>query len=255
MKRFARFTVFVAVLSGTAAHAQSPAGSWTASTSVVSQYMFRGLRFGGPSLQPMVEYDRGALAAGVWASTPLANRVPGQSDPEIDPFVSYKIAVGDSFSVQPGATLYLFPRAEPSTGFYRSTFEPNLALNYTTHGITLTPKLYYDVVLRGPTYELNAAYALPVKDIGSELDFYASVGRYEWEAGVAQTTPRTRMTGNYWNVTVALPFQISARAKITASVGYAEGWDSTFRQSGFATQRNTQAVGRVVATLGYSVTF
>lgn len=255
MKRLTQWCLSALVFGGAAVHAQSPAGSWTASAAVVSQYMFRGLRFGGPSLQPMVEYDRGALTAGVWASTPLASKVPGQSDPEIDPFVSYKIAASDSLSVQPGATLYLFPRGEPSAGFYRSTFEPNLAVNYTTHGVTLTPKLYYDVVLRGPTYELNAAYALPVKDIGSELDFYASVGRYDWDAGVARTSPHTRMTGNYWNASVTLPFQISARAKISASVGYYEGWDSEFRQAGLPTLKNTQAVGRVVATLGYSLTF
>jgi len=228
---------------------------WMASATVASQYMFRGLRYGGPSLQPMIEYDRGNLSTGVWASTPLANKVPGQSDPEIDPFVSYKVPLNEALSVQPGATVYLFPRAEPDMGFYRATFEPSVALNYTYRGVTVTPKLYYDVVLRGPTYEMNASYALPVKEIGSELDFYASIGAYDWNAGIARTTPRTEMRGNYWNASVSLPFQISANSKITASLGYARGLDSTMRQSGMPTMDNAQAVGRVVGTLGYTVMF
>lgn len=247
---------FLTALWGTLiASAQTEPSSWTGSAVVASQYLFRGLRYGGPSLQPMVEYDHGNLAAGVWANTPLADRVPGQSDPEIDPFASYRIPVGNLASLQPGATLYLFPDAEPARGFYRATFEPNVAFNYTANGVTLTPKLYYDVVLRGPTYELNAAYAVPVKEIGSELDFYASVGAYAWDAAVAQTTPRTRARGNYWNATVTLPFQITARAKLAASIGYAQGWRSTLRQSGLPPRPNALMASRVLVTVGYTVIF
>ena len=67
-----------------AAPAAAPSVTTVFTTSVVSQYMFRGTRLGGPSLQPSLEVDSGNLALGIWASTPLADKVPGQSDPELD---------------------------------------------------------------------------------------------------------------------------------------------------------------------------
>jgi len=203
----------------------------------------------------MVEYDRQNLGVGVWANTPLTNKVPGQSDPEVDPYAWYRWPISEAVSLQPGATVYLFPRAEPANGFYRATVEPNLAVNVTTHGVTFTPKIYYDVALRGPTYELNAAYALPLKEIGSELDFYAAVGEYTWDASVARSQPRTRARGRYGSFTATLPFQISARSKIVASIGYVAGWDATLRAGGGPRVSNALAARRVVATLGYAVTF
>lgn len=230
-------------------------GAWVVTTTAASQYLFRGVRLGGPSLQPMAEYDRGNLALGIWSSFPLANKVPGQSDPEIDPYGSYKFPVNESVSVQPGFTVYTFPRAERRNGFYPGTFEPNLALNVTSGGITFTPKVYYDVVLDGPTYELNAAYAVPVRQIGSELDFYGSVGTYEWRSAIADATPHIKARGDYWSGTVSLPFQVSINAKVLASIGYVKGSNNTFKQATAPKYANPAAVGRVVVTLGYAVTF
>ena len=189
------------------------APKWTITPTVASQYLFRGARLAGPSFQPDVRCDAGDLSIGMWSSFPLRDKVPGQSDPEIDPYGSYRIALGNDLSLQPGLTVYTFPRAEPRNGFYRLTVEPNLALNYTLRGLTLSPKLYYDVVLHGPTYELNAAYALPVRQIGSELDFYATIGTYEWKSAIEDAAPEIKGRGDYWSVNAALPFQVSARLR------------------------------------------
>ena len=97
----------------------------------VNQYMFRGVRLGGPSFEPSVEVDSGNLALGVWTNFPMQDKVPGQSDPEIDPYGSYTIAVNSSVSVVPGFTWYNYPNADTNNGFFKSTFEPNIALNYT----------------------------------------------------------------------------------------------------------------------------
>ena len=64
-------------------------------------------------------------------NTPLSDKVPGQSDPEIDPYGSYTINLGGALDVQPGFTVYTYPRAPLDQGFYHATFEPNLAVNYT----------------------------------------------------------------------------------------------------------------------------
>jgi hypothetical protein len=125
----------------TSARADGPATSVVLTPAFVNQYMFRGSRLGGPSFEPNLEVDSGNLALGVWTNFPMKDRVPGQSAPEIDPYGSYTLAVNDVFSVQPGFTWYNYPNADTSNGFFKSTFEPNIALNYTVSGVKFTPKL------------------------------------------------------------------------------------------------------------------
>jgi uncharacterized protein (TIGR02001 family) len=231
------------------------AASWTVTPAVASQYMFRGVRLAGPSFQPTIQYDRGNGELGAWASFPLQDKVAGQSDPEIDAYGWYKITVSDTVSVQPGFTWYMFLNAEPRNGFYRSTFEPNLAVNWTVSGLTLSPKAYYDVVLRGPTFELNAAYAFPLKTIGSELDFNATVGTYKWDTAIADQAPAVKGWGDYWLASVTLPYQVAANAKVAATVAYTEGSGNYFKPGSLPKFANSAAVGRAVVTISYAVTF
>ncbi len=105
------------------AQTATPAGTWTVTPAVVSQYMFRGVRIGGPSLQPAVEYGQGDLAAGLWANFPLKDKVPGVSDPEFDFYGSYTHSLNATTSVVTGATCYAYPNADKAAGFYQSTVE------------------------------------------------------------------------------------------------------------------------------------
>ncbi|MFI5358317.1 MAG: hypothetical protein ACHQ4G_13380 [Opitutales bacterium] len=232
----------------------APSSSWTVTPAFVSQYMFRGVRLGGPAFEPSVEFDSGNLAIGVWANTPITDKVPGQSDPEIDPYGSYTFTVNDNVSIAPGFTWYNYPRATKSAGFYKATFEPNLAVNLTVGAVKFTPKIYYDVVLKGPTYELNAAYTVPLKDQGTELDFTATVGSYDWTAAAEDTTPAVKNKGTYWLFGVAVPFTVSKDTKIIVGAAYTEGSSNTFEQAGVTT-KNTAAVGRGVFSLSYAITF
>jgi Putative MetA-pathway of phenol degradation len=200
----------------------APSLSWTFTPTYVSTYMFRGQRLGGQSFEPSLEADYGNLAVGIWSNDPINNRakVPGQSDPEIDPYASYTFSLDDSFSIQPGFTWYTYGRAPTNQGFYRQTFEPNLAVNYTLGGLKLTPKLYYDFVLREATYEFNAAYAVPLKDLGTELDFNGAAGYYRG-----------------------------------TDVVNTQGGDASLQTGGSPSVTNTQAVGRGVATVALGFTF
>ncbi len=233
----------------------APSSTWTFTPALVSQYMFRGARLGGFSFQPAVEFDAGNVALGVWSNFPLRNRVPGQSDPEIDPYGSYKIVVSDAFNIQPGFTCYYYPDAIKSNGFYRSTFEPNLALNYTVAGVVLTPKFYYDIVLHGPTCEFNASYALPLKDIGSELDFTASVGTFKWTQAAEDSIPDVKNWGDYWSAGVAVPYQIFRNQKLTVGFLYTKGSGNYLKQGTAPKTQNGAAVGRGVVTVSYAITF
>ncbi|MDB6168983.1 MAG: hypothetical protein JWM88_1847 [Verrucomicrobia bacterium] len=233
----------------------APTSSWVITPTFASQYMFRGVRLGGPSFEPSVEFDSGNLAVGVWANFPIKDKVVGQSDPEYDVYGSYTIALNEASSIVPGFTWYNYPRADKSTGFYKMTFEPSVAFNYTVSGFKITPKLYYDVILKGPTYELTGTFAVPLKDAGTELDFTATIGTYKWTDAVESATPSYKNWGNYWLVGVAAPFQLTKSSKLTLGVAYTKGSDNYFKQTGFPKSQNTGAVGRGVITVSYAVTF
>jgi uncharacterized protein (TIGR02001 family) len=237
--------------------AAPPALDVTLTPTYVSQYMFRGQRLSGQSFQPSVEADYGSWALGVWSSTPIDNeaKVPGQSDPEVDPYGSYTFALNDNLSLQPGFTWYTYPHANPQNGFYRMTFEPNLALNYTVYGLKLTPKFYRDLVLDQNTYELSGTYAVPLKDEGTELDFTGTAGTYEGTHEVDHASPDVKAWGNYWLLGVSAPFQITKNSKLTVGWAYTEGNDAYFKQAGTRKVPNSAAVGRGVATVSYAWTF
>jgi len=233
----------------------APSVSVVVTPAVVSQYMFRGVRLGGPAFEPAVEVDAGNLAVGVWSNFPIKDKVPGQSDPEIDPYGSYTLAVNDSLSVAPGFTWYNYPNADTSNGFYKSTFEPNFALNYTVSGVKFTPKIYYDVVLSGPTYELTVAYTVPLKEIGSELDFTAVGGTYIIDKAAKGASPDVKNWGDYYLVGVGMPFAIGPSGKLTLGVAVTKGSGNFFKQGSAPKAENTAAVGRGVFTISYAYTF
>ncbi|HUL53111.1 MAG TPA: TorF family putative porin [Opitutaceae bacterium] len=222
---------------------------------LVNQYMFRGVRLGGPSFEPTIEVDSGNLALGVWMNFPMKDKVPGQSDPEIDPYGSYTLTVNDALSVAPGFTWYNYPNADTSNGFFKSSFEPNLALNYTVAGVKLTPKVYYDLVLKGPTYEFTLAYAVPLKDIGSELDWTATFGTYIWREAIKDADPAVKNWGNYYLIGVSMPFALSKESKLSIGFAYTKGTSNFIKQGSDPRVENTAAVGRGVVTLSYTYTF
>lgn len=229
--------------------------AWTVTPAIASQYMFRGVRLGGMSFQPAVEAAEKNVAVGVWANVPLEARVPGQSDPEIDLYGSDRVVLSDALSLQPGFTWYTYANAERRNGFYRTTFEPNFAVNYVVQGVTLTPKVYYDLVLEGPTFELNGSYALPLKNIGTEVDFNASAGTYQWKKALADQDPAVKGWGDYWLLGATMPYQITRTSKVMLGFAYTRGSGNYFKQGVAPKTSNTAAVGRGVVTLSYAVTF
>ena len=234
----------------------APSSSWTFTPSFASQYMFRGARLGGPSFQPAIEYDAGSLALGVWSNFPIKDKVDGQSDPEFDIYGSYTIEViKDTLTWVPGFTIYTYPNADKNLGFYKDTIEPNIAVNYTVGGVKLTPKLYYDLVLKGPTYEITAAYTVPLKDANTELDFTATYGTFKWTDAFENTDPKAKNWGDYYLIGVAAPFQINASSKFTIGFAYTKGSNNYVKIGTDHKMLNPAAVGRGVITLSYAITF
>lgn len=237
------------------APATTPAVSFTATAAVVSEYMFRGQRLNGAGFQPSIEMTAGDLTAGVWTNFVLDNKVPDSSDPEIDLYGSYSFTLAKDLTLVPGATAYFYPSAPTAAGFYRTTFEPSLALNYTVQGVKLTPKFYYDTVLTAATYEFTAAYAIPLKDIGSELGLTATVGTYKGTDVANNTSPAVKAWGDYWLLGVAMPFQLDKNSKISLGFAYTEGRNAFTKQGSAGRTPNSLAVGRGVITVSYALSF
>lgn len=226
--------------------------------SFVSQYMLRGVRLGGPSFEPTVEIDSGDLVVGIWANTPLKDKVPGQSDPEIDPYGSYTFKLSDAVNIAPGFIWYTYPDAKTADGFYKSTFEPSIALNYTLRsGVRITPKAYCDLVLKSATYELTLACAIPLKDAGTELDWTLTGGTFIARDAIKGASPAFRNSGDYFLIGVSAPFVIPGTkgSKLIVGFAYTKGSGNYLRQGNSPRVRNTAAVGRGVVTLSYSQTF
>lgn len=235
--------------------ATAPAWTYVVTPTVVSQFMFRGVRLGGPAFEPSFEADCGPLALGLWTNFPLKDKVPGQSDPETDIYGSYKFTLSDTCSVQPGFTWYNYVNADKAAGFYKTTFEPSIAFNYTAGGLTLSPKVYYDVILKGPTFELNAAYAIPLASLGTEIDLLGTVGTFKWDDALAIHNPDTKAYADYWLLGFTVPYQLTKNLKVSAGWAYTEGSNSYFKTGTDPKVLNTAAVGRGVVTLSAAWTF
>jgi uncharacterized protein (TIGR02001 family) len=243
----------MATAAAPAAPTPPPAPAWAFSVSptYVSQYMFRGVRLGKDSVQGAIDATYGNWDMGLWASNPIGkDKVPGQSQPEVDPYASYTYALNDSWSLQPGITVYTYTKAPTNQGYYHSTVEPNLAANYTVGNLKLTPKVYYDVVLKGPTYEFNAAYTVPLKDWGTELDFAGQAGYYDQYDTVNGARPDVRAYGNYWLLGVSAPYQLTKEVKLTVGYAYTQGGSAYFKQNGFRKVKNGAAQGKPVYSVG-----
>jgi uncharacterized protein (TIGR02001 family) len=249
----------VSVAGLTNLRAQAPAAAsavtFSATTTVVSQYMFRGQRLNGAGFQPSVEMAAGDFTAGLWGNFVLDEKVADSSDPELDLFGAYTFTLNEAASLVPGFTSYHYPSAPKNAGLYRWTFEPNLALNYTFEGVRFTPKIYYDTVLKGATYELSAAYALPLQSLGSELDFTATAGTFKLKDAADATSPAVKSWGDYWLLGVAMPFQVNATTKITLGYAYTEGRNAYTKQGALGRSPNSLAIGRGVVTVSAAFSF
>jgi hypothetical protein len=232
-----------------------PQLSITATSTLVSQYLYRGQRLGGASLQPALDAVYGPGNVGLWLNLPLRDRVPNVSDPEVDLYGSYQFHVSPVLSLVPGFTWYGYPQAPTAEGYYRSAFEPNVALNLTVAGVKLSPKVHYDVQRQGPTYEFTALYALPLKNLGTELDFIGTAGSFLHREAVNQAQPPVKAWGDYWLLGVSAPFQFSAASRFLVGWAYTEGRNAYGKQGGFPKVPHRLAAGRGVVTLSYAHRF
>ncbi|WP_339737743.1 TorF family putative porin [uncultured Sunxiuqinia sp.] len=93
--------------------------SWSTGVDLYSTYVFRGIAFSGPSLQPYVDYTSGGFSIGAWGSQGY------DGFQEMDLYLSY----GFDFGLSVGLTDYYYPGTEffdTSTETGAHAFEVNL---------------------------------------------------------------------------------------------------------------------------------
>jgi uncharacterized protein (TIGR02001 family) len=255
---FAGLTAVCAQMPSPAPAPPDPTWSFTASPTLVSQYMFRGLRYGGASMQPWLGANAGGFSGGIWTSVPLSARVSGQSDPEIDPYVSYNQTLGSGVTLTPGFVAYLYPDAPLNKGAYRSTYEPSVSISVPVAGVQVTPKVSYDLVRQATTLELASAAAIPLKDIGTELDFNADVGTTRQSAAVntsGNSLAAGKSSQDYWLAGVTLPFQVTTTAKVSVGYAYSRGFDAWIQSGALPRSPNPLAAARSIFTAALLITF
>jgi len=97
--------------------------------------------------------------------------------------------------------------------------------------------------------------AVPLKDIGSEIDFAGTVGTYLLTDAANGAQPELKAWGNYWLFGASMPFALGKVTKLTVGWAYTEGNSAYFKQGSAPKSINTEAVGRGVATVSVAFTF
>ena len=259
MKKQTLLLTLLTVLIATPSRSQSIAdseGTLTVTPSFVSAYMFRGVRYGGFSFQPAIEYSKGPLDLGLAFNFPISDKIPGTCDPEIDFTASYTwTVVPDVFTITPGASLYTYPRAKKDDGFYKATFEPSVSFGYSIDDLKFSLNLYYDTVMEGPTYEFGIEYSIPLRQLDTEIELSALIGRYDWDDSVAGWPIKINNKGDYFQAGVSIPYEFSKKSKLIAGWYYTKGTNNYFRFGNDPKESNPDAIGRGVFSLSFSHSF
>ncbi|MDX2185622.1 MAG: TorF family putative porin [Opitutaceae bacterium] len=214
-------TILLLAALGTAAglSAQDTAkSSYSVTTdfSYTSEYVFRGLKNSDEAFQPSVEVSVGDAYVGLWTSQPITK----SQNNEIDIYGGYKFKATEELSFEAVGTYYLYPEAKDSEGYYvKESYEVGLGATYTVAGISTTVNAYYDFRLEAQTYQASVGYSLPLKDLGTSLDFTVNYGVVNAEDF---DTRGWKEYYSYWGADVSLPYRLSEKATAVAAVHYGD---------------------------------
>ncbi|WP_404424732.1 TorF family putative porin [Nibricoccus sp. IMCC34717] len=213
MKKTILLLAALSVAAGLRAEEAKSTYSVTTDFSYTSKYVFRGLKLTDEAFQPSVEVSAGDAYIGVWTSQPVTKN---QSN-EVDVYGGYKFKASEELTFEAVGTYYLYPEAR--SGQVHESYEAGVGATYTVAGISTTVNAYYDFRLEAQTYQASVGYSLPIKDLGTSLDFtvnYGVVGAKNFD------TLGQHESYNYWGADVSLPYKLSEKATAVAAVHYGD---------------------------------
>lgn len=132
--------VFVSIVSFVNINAQESSTSFDAGADLVSNYIWRGTKFGtGPALQPWVEFSAGNFAVGSWGSFGFTDNEAAEADLYLSYGFDFGLSIGLTDYYYPGSDYFDYSTATGSHGF-------EVNLGYEIAGLSL-----------GANYMLNEA--------------------------------------------------------------------------------------------------
>jgi len=168
----------------TAAFAQDAELSVSTGVDYVTEYVFRGVSFGGASVQPYAEASIGNFTVGGWFSTAIGEDSDIAGD-EFDLYAGYSVPLEGSISLDLGATYYHFPQG----GDFFSTKDGNsgsyeVSASVGFGEVPLAPSVtaYYDFTFEALTLEGSIGHSVEVGDAQS-FDLGLTVGHVEVSGG------------------------------------------------------------------------
>lgn len=177
----------------------------------VSKYVFRGVKLGRESLQPSVEVATGDFYAGLWNNTPLRNEHDGDASKELDFYLGWTPKLTENLKADFGATYYVYPSMVGS--WNNDSIEVFAGLNLALGNFTPALYIYRDFTLNSWTVQGSVGYSVPLKSLGTSLDFNATVGA---------VSPNNAEAYDYYSVGVNLPVKLSDIVKLNFGVTYTE---------------------------------
>jgi len=203
------------------APASAPAYTVTTDFTYASEYVFRGQKNSNAAFQASAEVGYQNFYGGVWTNQPIRNN---EAD-EIDLYLGYGFALQNDWKVDVGITSYNYPESLTNGGKTGlSTYETYIGLTGgNIAGFTPSIYGYYDWKLDTYTIQGSLGYSLPVKQIGTSLDFALTYG---FAANTGSTYSGVAK-GNYWGVGVTVPYKLAPNATLTGGLQYAGNNEDT----------------------------
>ena len=192
--KFAAALLCATVMAPTASFASDI--SVSTGVDYVSEYVFRGLAFGGASVQPYAEASIGDFTVGGWFSTQIGEESALASD-EFDLYVGYSVPLDSSISLDLGATYYHFPQGGSffsTDGGNTGSYEVSASVGLGEVPLAPAVTAYYDFTFESFTLEGNVGHSFAIGESQSfDLGLTAGLvdvsgGSYEWATASASVS-------------------------------------------------------------------
>jgi|GEM_PF-494231 len=231
-------------------------GTITITPSFVSSYMDYGVRTGGFCFQPTLEYSKGPVALELFANFPIADKVPGSSDPEIDYSAYYTWDIlPNIFTIKPSVCLYTYPRANEDDGFYKNTWESRISFDYTFNKMTFSLYGYYDVTMKGGGWEFGINRLITdMTPLEADVELSVLIGRYSLSDSTNEPI-KIKNKGDYYQVGLSVPIAFSDQSQLSVGLYYTKGTNNYFWLENGTKELNPDAIGQFVFQLSFSQSF
>lgn len=261
-----QFLLFCALLSGSGTAFANT--SFIGNLALTSDYLFRGLSqtWGQPALQGGVDWNRGRLHVGAWASNISRNSYPGGGT-EADLYGDYGLFQRGDWSARFGLYAYLYPgadldRARPALSARRlDTLEANLSLTWKSWTLKYSRALTdyfgadveegYSGSTRGTQYlQLDGAIAL-----GERWSVVPHLGYTDYRDGLQTPLANGAHDPSYADFGMGLKY--APNRKLAIGVGVSHATDDKFYGdvASFRDSTDVKDLGGTRATFTLSTTF